>query len=75
MNPNILQYYILGGTIWRRRRRARAAAARAEETKRKAESVALIRAAVRGEPATASKRGILAESDAAVPETPRSSST
>jgi hypothetical protein len=75
MNQNILQYYILGGTIWRRRRRARAAAARAEETKRKAESVALLRDAVRGGPATASQRGILAESDAALPETPRRPST
>jgi len=69
MNQNILQYYILGGTIWRRRRRARAAAARAEEEKQKAESVALVRDAVRG---TTAKRGILAESDAALPETPRS---
>ena len=65
MNQNILQYYILGGTIWRRRRRQRAAAALAEETKRKAESVALLRNAVREEPA----KRILAESD--VRETPR----
>jgi hypothetical protein len=65
VNQNILQYYILGGTIWRKRRRARAIAAREEETKRKAESVALVRNVVREEPA----KRILAESD--VRETPR----
>jgi hypothetical protein len=73
MNQNILQYYILGGTIWRKRRRARAAAAAAEETRKKSESVALVRDAVAGKVGETPKRGsILQESHGDLPGTPKS---
>ena len=71
MNQNILQYYILGGTIWRKRRRARAKAVADEEKRKreKEESVSLIRNAVSGREGTTPKKGILMESHATPPET------
>lgn len=71
MHEAILQYYILGGTIWRKRRRARALAV-AEELERKRkkeESVALVRDAASGRTGTTPKKGILQESNAASSET------
>jgi hypothetical protein len=71
MNQNILQYYILGGTIWRKRRRARAKAIADEEKRKreKAESINLVRSAVSGRAGTTPKKGILTESHAASSET------